>query len=180
MGPSIQRIVKSTVNGNMLVLMLLASLGMGGYVSWAGVTQGDFLLNYPQGRPEIWLCRVMLAIIVYLVLPVALLPTAKSGAQLIYSLLGKGSEEVGSLAHAVSATFLLAVCTTVALNVADVASVIGILGGIFASSLMFWFPAVVFRLLLWPTQPALFRAPVLLILVLFGSIGWASVVAKYI
>merc|ERR1712051_375276 len=177
MGPSIQRIVKSTVNGNMLVLMLLASLGMGGYVSWAGVTQGDFLLNYPEGRPEIWLCRVMLAVIV---LPVALLPTAKSGAQLILSTFWGEDAEVGPRVHAFSATILLAACTVIALEVADVAAVIGILGGLFASSLIFWFPAVVFRLLLWPTQPALFRGPVLTALVVFGCISWASVAAKYI
>jgi len=178
--PSISRIVKATVNGNLLVWALLSALGVGGYVSWASATKGDFLLNYPEGRPEIWFCRLMLALIVYLVLPVALLPTAKSGAQLLLAAAGASRSEVGPNVHRFSATLLLAFCTFVAIKVSNVASVIGLLGGLLASSLMFWFPAVVYRLLLWPTQPQIFRGPVLGAIVLFGTLGWTSVAINYI
>jgi len=178
--PSISRIVKATVNGNLLVWALLSALGVGGYVSWASATKGDFLLNYPEGRPEIWFCRLMLALIVYLVLPVALLPTAKSGAQLLLAAAGASRGEVGPRVHRLSATLLLTFCTFIAAKVSNVASVIGLLGGLLASSLMFWFPAVVYRLLLWPTQPHIFRGPVLSSIVLFGSLGWASVAINYL
>lgn len=178
--PSIARIVKATVNGNLLVWALLASLGLGGYLSWAAATQGDFLLNYPQGRPEIWSCRVMLALIVYLVLPVSCLPTAKSGAQLLFKSMGHSTAEVGPKAHAVSATVLLVCCMFVSLKVTNVAAVLGFLGGLLASSLMFWFPAAIFWLLLWPTQPRYVRSLVLLLLVLFGTFGWASVLVPYL
>lgn len=178
--PSIARIVKSTFNGNLLVWALLASLGVGGYVSWGAATQGDFLLNYPKGKAEIWVCRVMLALIVYLVLPVALLPTAKSTAQLLLSAAGAKTAEIGPKTHGLSATLLLLCCTGIATKVSNVASVLGVLGGLLASSLMFWFPALVFRLLLWPTQPRLFRGYVLFAIVLFGVLGWASVAIKFV
>lgn len=178
--PSIARIVKSTVNGNMLVLGLLYGLGLAGYLSWGSATKGDFLLNYPQDRVDILLCRVMLSIIVYFVLPVTILPAAKSGAQILQSLRGRSEEDVPAFIHACSATCLLLCCTFVALNVADVASVIGVLGGLFAASLMFWFPLCVYRFLLWPTQPGIFRKPVFFCLVLLGSLSWTSVAVKYL
>jgi len=176
--PTIARIVRTTVNTNLVVWSLLCCLGIGGYVSWAGATKGDFLLNYPQDRPEIWICRLMLALLVYLVLPVALLPTAKSCAHLALSATG-GGQEIGPKAHAVSATLLLAFCTGIALRVKDVASVIGILGGLLASSIMFLFPALIFRRLLWPTQPRYFRWPVLIAIMFFGASCWASVAAQF-
>jgi len=174
--PSVARIVKTTVNANLAVWALLASMGMGGYMSWAGLTKGDFLLNYPDGRPEIWICRIMLSLVVYLVLPVSILPTAKSGAQLILRLCGHRTAEISGKAHAMSATLLLCGCTTIALLVSDVAAVIGVLGGVLASSLMFWFPALVFWKLLWPTQPRFARGPALAAIVFFGVTGFSSVI----
>merc|ERR1712127_914267 len=108
----------------------------------------------------------MLALLVYLVLPVALLPTAKSCAHLALSAVG-GGQEIGPKAHAVTATLLLALCAGIALRVKDVASVIGVLGGLLASSIMFLFPALIFRRLLWPTQPRYFRWPVLIAIMFF-------------
>jgi amino acid permease len=176
--PSILRIVKATLHGNLMVLVLYACLGTGGYVSFAGATKGDFLLNYPEGRPEIWACRLMLALIVYLVLPVAAMPTAKSAAQFILSVLGRDTT-VGPKTHKVSATVLMLFCATIASLVSDVSSVIGVLGGILASSLMFWFPAVVFKSLLWPTQPHYIRWFVMFCIVFLGVCGWASVAVKF-
>lgn len=177
--PSIARIVKATVNANLLVWFLLCCIGVGGYVSWAGATQGDFLLNYPQDRPEIWVCRLMLALLVYFVLPVSILPTAKSCGQLALRVVGS-EQEVGPKTHAASATILLASCTGIALRVRDVASVLGLLGGLLASSIMFVFPAIIYRFLLWPTQPRYFRWPVLLAILFFGASCWTSVAAKFL
>lgn len=178
--PSIARIVKATVNGNILVLVLLASLGIGGYASWGSLTKGDFLLNYPNGLPEIWCCRLMLAIIVYLVLPVALLPTAQSGSRMLLSLVSGRRREVSPTVHAISATTLLCACTLVALKVSNVASVIGVLGGLLAASLMFTFPAIAFRCLLWPTMPRSFRWPCLCAIMGFAGLGYLSVAMKFV
>jgi amino acid permease len=172
--PTVQRIIKATVNGQCIIWLLLASLGIGGYLSWGSATKGDFLLNYPQGRPEIWTCRLMLAIIVYCVLPLATLPTAKSIAQLLLAAVGS-RRQVSPTLHAVSATLVLALCTATALKVSDVASVIGVVGGLLASSLCFWFPAIIFRKLLWPIQPMIFRWPVLLVILFLGASCWVSV-----
>lgn len=172
--PTVRRIIKATVNGQFLIMVLLASLGIGGYLSWGSATKGDFLLNYPQDRPEIWTCRLMLAIIVYCVLPVATLPTAKSVAQLLLSAMGS-KRQVSGMLHAVSATLVLALCTATALKVSNVASVVGVLGGLIASSLCFWFPAIIFWKLLWPMQPKMFRWPVLLVMLFLGGSCWVSV-----
>mmetsp|Transcript_84746 Transcript_84746/g.168307 ORF Transcript_84746/g.168307 Transcript_84746/m.168307 type:complete len:496 (+) Transcript_84746:49-1536(+) len=177
--PTVKRIIKATVNGQFLIWLLLGSLGIGGYLSWGSATKGDFLLNYPQDRPEIWTCRLMLAIIVYCVLPLATLPTAKSVAQILLSLVGSRRHVSGTL-HAVCATIVLALCTATALKVSDVASVLGVVGGLLASSLLFWFPAIIFWKLLWPMQPKMFRWPVLLLLLLLGTSCWASVAAGFV
>jgi len=177
--PTVQRIIKATVNGQFLIWLLLACLGIGGYLSWGSATKGDFLLNYPQDRPEIWMCRLMLAIIVYCVLPVATLPTAKSVAQLLLSAIGS-NRQISPTLHAVSATLVLALCTATAFKVSDVASVIGIVGGLLASSLTFWFPAIIFWKLLWPMQPKIFRWPVFLMIIFLGVCCWVSVAVGFL
>lgn len=178
--PSIARIVKATVNGNLIVWVLLVSLGVSGYLTWGSATMGNFIKNYPSTDAGIWCCRVMLSLICYFVLPVALLPTSKSLAQLLLQLGGRTGPRrtVGRGLHITSATCLLVGCTGLALIFKDVTVVIGILGGVIASSLMFWFPALVFWKLLWPVQPTCFRLPVLLAMLFFGICGWASVVAN--
>lgn len=178
--PSVARIVKASVYGNLLVWILLSVMGIAGYLSWGAATQGDFLLNYPGESLDIWACRVMLALLVYLVLPVACFPTARSGAQLFFAAVGRRVAEVGPVAHASSATVLILAAMCVARSVRNVASVLEFLGGQLAASLMFWFPAVVYRLLLWSTQPRVFRGFVLLVLVVIASLCWASVLIKFV
>mmetsp|Transcript_54883 Transcript_54883/g.101565 ORF Transcript_54883/g.101565 Transcript_54883/m.101565 type:complete len:375 (+) Transcript_54883:117-1241(+) len=177
--PSIARIVKVTVNANFMVLLLFLAIGTAGYWSFGGATCGDFLLNYPDGRSEIWACRLMLGIIVFIGLPVCMLPTAKSVSQLILRAFGGEVTSAAGKMHKLCATVLLIGTTSVALIVEDVASVIGPLGGLLATSLMFWFPAIVFRKLLWPTQPQYIRTLLFLAMLSFGVLGWSSVVAAF-
>mmetsp|Transcript_69873 Transcript_69873/g.167721 ORF Transcript_69873/g.167721 Transcript_69873/m.167721 type:complete len:528 (+) Transcript_69873:163-1746(+) len=176
--PSIARIVKVTCYANSMVLILFLAIGIGGYYSFGGTTAGDFLLNYPDGRQEIWACRLMLGIIVFIGLPVCMLPTAKSVAQLLLRSLGR-TTTVSSRTHRACASILLILVTCVAMVVSDVAAVIGPLGGLLATSLMFWFPAIVYRKLLWPTQPRSMRGVLLAAMVFFGILGWSSVIASF-
>lgn len=159
---------------------LYATMGIAGYISWGSATKGDFIMNYPQGNVGILLCRAWLSLIVYLVLPVALLPTSKSFAQLVLLVSGADSNKVSRLLHRFSATLLLGCCTLVAAAISNVAFVVGILGGLLATSLMFWFPAVILYNFLWPVMPRLFRGPVLLAIIVFGVAGWTSVCTNYI
>lgn len=178
--PSIDRIVKGTVHGNALVGLLLLALGLFGYLSWGKTTKGDFILNYPADDTGIWICRVMLSFVVYFVLPVALLPTSKSCAQIILQAFGGGDSQtpLSRSLHISSSTILLVGCTGLAITFEDVSDVIGVLGGFLASSLMFWFPALVFWKLLWRVQPRFLRYPVLSIMLVFGISCWASVIVS--
>eukprot|EP00931_Biecheleriopsis_adriatica_P062940 TRINITY_DN38039_c0_g1_i1.p1 TRINITY_DN38039_c0_g1~~TRINITY_DN38039_c0_g1_i1.p1 ORF type:complete len:533 (-),score=44.25 TRINITY_DN38039_c0_g1_i1:68-1435(-) len=177
--PSIARIVKATVNASIMNWVLYVTVGVAGYMSWGALTNSDFIINYPTGDFKIWLCRIGLSLIMYLVLPVALLPASKSFAQLVLLASGAQTYNVSRLLHGLSATVLLGCCTTVAVAVSDVGTVIGILGGLFATSLMFWFPAVILYRFLWPLMPRLFRVPILLALTGLGMAGWASVFLTY-
>merc|ERR1712228_458422 len=126
----------------------------------------------------------MLAVTVYFVLPVALNPATKSFLQIVRLLClsrtrcGERWATATGILHATAATFLLGVCVVIALITDDIAVVVGILGGLLASSVMFWFPAFIFWRMLWPAQPRLFRAPVLASLLCFGVVGYSSVVAS--
>jgi amino acid permease len=175
--PSIARVVKATVYGNMMVWVVLVLLGVGGYVTWGSATHGNFITNYPSSDKIMWSCRVMLALACYLVLPVALFPTSKSCAQLVLQVRGRSepTRTVGRVLHISTATLLLAIITTLAIAITDVTVVLGVLGGVIASSLMFWFPALVYWKFLWPTQPRCVRLPILLSLLFLGICGWASV-----
>jgi len=182
--PSVARIVKATVNANLIIFGLLAALGVGGYLTWGQATKGDFILNYHEGIAGIWACRVMLAVTVYFVLPVALNPATNSFLQIVRLICpgwgrceGRGTIAAQAL-YAAAATLLLGACVTIAMITNNVAAVLGILGGLLASSVMFWFPALVFWWMLWPAQPRLFRAPVLVSLVFFGVVGYSSVVVS--
>jgi len=174
--PSILRIVKATVNANAISWTLFMAIGIGGYLSWGAATQGDFLLNYPQDSWAIWSCRVMLAVIVYTVIPLALSPTSRSFGQLLGKACGKsGPEWPTPTAHAMIATSLLCLCMGIASAVSNVATLMSILGGLFATALMFWFPALIFWHMLYPMQSYVVRAAVLGVLVFFGTCGFASV-----
>merc|ERR1712039_6273 len=103
-----------------------------------------------------------------------------SCAQLVLATFGYRRKKVTRRMHALSATLLMTFCTCMAVHVADVASVLGLVGGFLASSLMYWFPALIFSLLLWPAQPRLFRLPVLLALIVFGACCWGSAILDLI
>eukprot|EP00931_Biecheleriopsis_adriatica_P073065 TRINITY_DN47425_c0_g1_i1.p1 TRINITY_DN47425_c0_g1~~TRINITY_DN47425_c0_g1_i1.p1 ORF type:complete len:516 (-),score=60.88 TRINITY_DN47425_c0_g1_i1:22-1338(-) len=174
--PSVARIVKATFNANFLVFLLLASMGIGGYLSWGSQTQGDFIKSYAAINSGIWVCRLMLAVTQYFVIPVALLPASKSLAQLVLSIGSASGQErqISRSLHILSATACMVLCAATATATDDVGLVISILGGVFATSVMFWFPALIYWIGLWPTQPPFCRYLVLGSMVCFGMCGFIS------
>jgi amino acid permease len=176
--PSVARIVKATVHGNLVVTLVLLSMGVGGYLCWGPHTKGDFVLNFVDagGYPGIWVCRVLLSISMYFVIPLALQPASKSCAQIFLSFSSRGEHrEVSRALHICSSTFCLCMCTGVAVGTNDISSVIGVLGGVLATSVMFWFPLVIYVIALWPTQPRCCRHAVAASICFFGICGFVSV-----
>jgi sodium-coupled neutral amino acid transporter 11 len=178
--PSVARIVKGTVNANIITFGVFATMGIGGYLSWGSETEGNFINLYPADNSSIWLCRVMLAIIVYFVMPVSLLPASKSCAQLVLSAVAGEDRSVSRTWHMIGSTLCLGACTAIAITTDDVAFVMGVLGGLLATSVMFTFPAIIYWIALWPTQPPYIRHIVLIALVGFALLGYGSVVNTFL
>lgn len=171
--PSVPRIVKSTLAATLIVWTILVAVGVGGYVSWLGETQGDFILNYPQDSGSICLCRILLAFSIYFVIPVAANPTSASLSQLLTRLAG-GQRSQRSGSRPVSATVVMICCTVIAIAFTDVAQLIGVFAGFIATSIMFWFPAIIYKRVLWPVQPRCMRVVIVAILLCCGCCGTAS------
>jgi amino acid permease len=171
--PSVARIVKSTLTATLVVWAILVAVGVGGYTSWLGDTKGDFILNYPQDSASICLCRILLSFGIAAVIPVAANPTSASLSQLLTRLAGGQRSERGG-SRPVSATVVMICCTLIAIAFTDVAKLIGVFAGFIATSIMFWFPAVIYVRILWPVQPRFMRAIVVAILLGCGCCGTAS------
>merc|ERR1712217_735420 len=67
--PSVDRIVKVAEYPMLCCWALYMLLGVGGYLSFQAACQGDFLLNYPVGRPSILLCRQMMTVVCFVGIP---------------------------------------------------------------------------------------------------------------
>jgi amino acid permease len=178
--PSIRRIVKSTVNANLIVWILLALVGVVGYLSFGSGTKGNFLVNYGTGpgQPSIWCCRVLMGLGVFFVIPVALLPVTRSLGQLLQKARGdiNANRPISPTMHKACATALLVCITCLGVAVSKVEVLVNIVGGLFATALMFWFPAIIFWRLLWPMQPRCARVVVIVLFVFLGTCGLSSVV----
>jgi len=175
--PSAARIVKVAWQAMLIVLGLYLIIGTAGYLSFRGTVQGDLLRNYPVSNVWIQVCRALLIVVCFVGIPMNATTGVKAGRNLLTAVAtgGKQREAPESpLQHAVLATVLLAVSTVGAIRFQNVATVLGLLGGSLATLQMFWLPAVVYRQVLWPTQPKVFRMVVLCCLIFMGSLGFAS------
>eukprot|EP00929_Paragymnodinium_shiwhaense_P019273 TRINITY_DN13208_c0_g1_i1.p1 TRINITY_DN13208_c0_g1~~TRINITY_DN13208_c0_g1_i1.p1 ORF type:complete len:518 (-),score=70.43 TRINITY_DN13208_c0_g1_i1:565-2118(-) len=201
-GPSPRRIVKVAFSACTLEFLLYVLVGTSGYLSFASETQGDFLLNYPQGSVVIWFCRLMLTVVVLVNVVLTCLPTVDCLSELLSKLCDNclslvdnlrderkggarersasfGSEGVAPLSWPATVLFKtlnLGAALLVALSCTDASTVISILGGSVASMLMFWLPSIIYLNILWPMQPRIFREFVLGALWFMGSCGFASTV----
>jgi len=179
--PSVYRIVKVACFTNLLCWVLYMLIGIGGYLSFRGAVQGDFLLNYPTTSMPIQFCRALLAVVCFVGLTLNMTPCVQAARNLSTAAASFGHDleaKESKGMHALLATVVLATATVGGIHLLNAATVIGLLGGSLTTLQMFWMPAIVYRQLVWQTQPKTFRVLALTILLTAGVVGFASLAAN--
>lgn len=175
--PSAARIVKVSCQANLMLWVLYSLIGIFGYLSFRAHVHGDFLLNYPITSVPIQFCRVLLASVCFVGIPINSPFGVQAGRNLAVAIATRGKKQQAdpsAFGHALLATFMLGIATVSAIKLTDVAAVISALGGSLTTLQMFWLPALVYRKVAWPTQPAVFRNCAFGCLLAAGLIGFAS------
>lgn len=181
--PSVARIVKVATYTNVCCWALYLLIGVGGYMSFTAAVQGDFLTNYPDGSKSILCCRVMMAVVCYVGIPMNSSACVQALKKLLTAAVRQDPEppvEERPFLFGLLATVVLAVATTLAIHLTDVAKVISVVGGSLTTLQMFWIPAFIYWKLLYPSQPPIFRKCVMIAMVLAGTAGFSSVLATLI
>lgn len=178
--PSVERIVKVATYSNTCCWALYLLIGVGGYLSFQASVQGDFLLNYPVGSVSILCCRMLLAVVCYVGIPMNSSCCTQALQKLLAAVVQRTPEpqmEERPLLFASLATLILAMAAVGAIHLQDVAQVISVVGGSLTTLQMFWIPAFIYWKILYPSQPPIFRKCVLILMILAGSAGFTSVLA---
>jgi amino acid permease len=181
--PSVARIVKVATYSNFCCWGLYLLIGVGGYISFHSAVQGDFLLNYPNDRVSILVCRMMMSVVCYVGIPMNSSNAAQALLKLVSAATQRDPEaqvEQRPLVFALLSTVLLVVAAVAAIFLTNVADVISVLGGSMISVQMFWIPVYIYWKLLYPSQPPGFRKCVSVAMVIAGIAGFASVFATVI
>lgn len=175
--PSVGRIVNVAAYTSAFCWALYLFIGLGGYLSFQALVKGDFLQNYETSNKSMLACRVMFSLVCYVGIPVNCAPTVHAVRQVVLSAFQGNADNSADrpLLHAVLATVVLAAATVGAINLTNVAAVIGIVGGSLTTLQMFWMPALIYYRILYPMQPRLFRRGVMSLLLTGGVVGFASV-----
>jgi amino acid permease len=176
--PSVERIVKVATYSNSCCWALYLFIGVGGYLSFQASVQGDFLLNYPVGSVSILCCRMLLAVVCYVGIPMNSSSCTLALQKLLAAAVQRTPEpqmEERPLLFASLATFILAIAALGAIHLKDVAQVISVVGGSLTTLQMFWIPAFIYWKILYPSQPPIFRKCVMTLMILAGSAGFTSV-----
>merc|ERR1712178_382917 len=176
---SVERMVKvaSYVNVSLGVIYLI--IGTAGYLSFRTAVQGDFLLNYPDGSKSILVCRMMMAGVCYVGIPINSSNAVQALQKLMIALVRREAAPVVEeqpVCFGLLAMVLLSVVTMGAINFTNVAMVISLVGGSLTTVQMFWIPGYVYWKMLYPMQSARFRNVVLGIMVAAGVAGFSSVI----
>lgn len=178
--PSVARIVKVATYSNSCCWLLYLLIGIGGYLSFQGNVQGDFLLNYPVDSKPMLCCRVMMAVVCYVGIPMNSSNCVQALQKLLTAAMQRTPEpqmQERPFVFAFLATLVLAIATVSAIHLKDVAKVISVAGGSLTTLQMFWIPAFVYWKILWGSQPRVFRVCVLATMIGAGVAGFSSVIA---
>eukprot|EP00397_Hematodinium_sp_SG-2012_P024199 GEMP01025195.1.p1 GENE.GEMP01025195.1~~GEMP01025195.1.p1 ORF type:complete len:478 (+),score=59.96 GEMP01025195.1:123-1556(+) len=171
--PTASRIVKVATRATLAELSIYFIIGIGGYVSWKELTMGDFLLNYPATGLPLLLCRSMLSMVAFIGIVMNINPTVGAIEGCVFR-----TARVPTAIHIAIVTVVLCITTTLGACLKDVATLIGIMGGSFATILMFLIPAVVYWRILWRTQPRSVRQMVIGYLAVMTVLGFSSAIAN--
>jgi len=166
--PTSARIVKVATRAALTEIILYLIIGASGYMSWKDGTQGDFLVNYPSKGIPIMICRSMLSVVVFVGIVMNINPTVAALEAFV------SNKPTPKAMHYVYVSILLALCCFFGTALQNVALLIGIMGGSFATALMFIFPAIIYKKILWPTQKSFCRVLILGFLILMSILGLCS------
>lgn len=129
-------------------LVFYALMGLGGYLSFRGHTQQDFILNYSNDDVVMFLVRCIYGVVVCLGAPINLSPAASS----IVGLISRGQRTSHSL-HCLVVTVIIAACVAVACVNEHIADVIGLCGASFGTLIVLAWPAMIYRKALFDMHP---------------------------
>lgn len=177
--PSVARIVKVATYADMCCTVLYLLIGVGGYMSFQGGVQSNFLAGYPRSA-SILVCRMMMAAVCFVGIPINSSNAVQALQKVITAAVRREVTPVVEdrpVFFAFLAMVLLSATTTAAVKCTNVALVISLVGGSLTTVQMFWLPAFVYWKLLYPTQPAGFRNVVMVVMISGGVAGFCSVLA---
>jgi len=151
-------------------------------MSFQDAVKGDFILNYPVQSRSMLICRMMMAVVCYVGIPMNSSQAVQALQKLLTAIVQRNPEpqmEERPFLFAFLATILLTIATIGAIHLTDVAKVISVAGGSLTTLQMFWIPAYVYWKILYASQPPVFRQCVLATMILAGLAGFASVTATF-
>jgi len=154
-------------------LVFYVLMGLGGYLSFRGLTKQDFILNYSNDDVSMFLVRCIYGIVVCLGAPINLSPAASS----IQGLLRPHGRSSRALHFAV-VTVIIACCTSVAIWNEHIADVIGLIGASFGSLIVLAWPAMIYRKTLFHLHPPFIAGFVFFSLASAAVLGFAAFLSQ--
>lgn len=151
-------------------LVFYVLMGLGGYLSFRGLTKQDFILNYRNDDVSMFAVRCVYGVVVCLGAPINLSPAASSIQGLLR---GDGAKSSCAL-HFVVVTVIIAGCTFVALLDEHIADVIGLIGASFGTLIVLAWPAMVYRKTLYHLHPKKIRRVVFYSLASAATLGFVA------
>jgi len=154
-----------------LELAVYVPLALGGYLTFRGATKEDFILNYRNDDPAILAVRCLCGASMCIGVPINLSPAARS----IAGLLSDSRRQEGSAAlHRVIVTVVIAACTCLAVRSDHIAEIIGLIGGSLGTIVALVWPAIVYRRILFVSQPTRQVKGLLGLLVCASLLGFSA------
>jgi len=152
-------------------LIFYTVMGLGGYLSFRGLTKQDFILNYGNDDLVMFVVRCVYGVVVCLGAPINLSPAASSILGLLSC--GGDSKRLQRL-HPIVVTLVVMGCVCVAIWNEQVADVIGLCGASFGTLIVLAWPAVIYRKVLFDLHPPNLARGVYALLKCAAFMGFAA------
>mmetsp|Transcript_122462 Transcript_122462/g.305793 ORF Transcript_122462/g.305793 Transcript_122462/m.305793 type:complete len:561 (-) Transcript_122462:392-2074(-) len=148
-----------------------ALMGLGGYLSFRGLTKQDFILNYSNDDLVIFVVRCVYGVVVCLGAPINLSPCASS----ILGLLSQGGERTRlQQLHPLVVTLVVVGCVCIAIWNEQVADVIGLIGSSCGTLIVLAWPSMIYRRVLFDLHPPRLAKGVYALLRCAALMGFAA------
>jgi len=147
-------------------------MGIGGYLSFRGLTKQDFILNYGNDDVVMFVVRCVYGVVVCLGAPINLSPAASS----ILGLISQGTPSRHK--HPIVVTIVIAACVCIAICNEHIADVIGLIGASFGSLIVLAWPARIYRQVLFELHPPRLARGLYSLLLGAAFVGFASFAAQ--